>query len=189
MRVLQIHILLTLVSTLIRSAMARALPPRNPAPLIIIEKGGIETRWIGGIPLQSQCHERRAVGGPSLVPGFPNRRIAGLPSDLVGVFADITSIRSSIPAAKLFIQFFRIAAMIAANDPRPERWVQRIVFGDLIFEVWNQDPAKTVTKELVEATSLWLLNMVQSGWTALFVARVLDKVSQDTILVRLMVSY
>lgn len=111
--------------------------------------------------------------------------VYGLPPDWTAVFQTVTSIQPPLinPA---FIQFFSMAAKVAAADPVPGRRFQRISFGALVLEfIANDDQNQVVTKEFVEAASLWLLHAAQKGWTGLFKAWVLDRADGDIVFIRL----
>lgn len=111
--------------------------------------------------------------------------VYGLPPEWMAVFQTISSIQPPLinPA---FIQFFSTAAKLAAADPVPGRRVQRIPFGALVLEfIANDGQNQIVTKEFVEAASLWLLDAAQKGWTGLFEAWVIDKADGDVVFVRL----
>lgn len=111
--------------------------------------------------------------------------VYGLPPQWTAVFQSVTSIQPPLinPA---FVQFFSMAAKLAAADPVPGRRVQRIPFGALVLEfIANDEPNKIVTKEFVEAASLWLLDAAQKGWTGLFKAWVCDRADGDVVFIRL----
>lgn len=183
----QLHILLPLLSIFIRSAVTTALPqnPHNHVPTIKETEILVPTLAIPSLT----THRRRGIGIGTLVPGFPDQRIHGLPNGLVGLFTDISSIRPSLPVSKVFVHFFRIAARIAAKDPRAARLVQKIDYGTLVFEIWNENFEQMVTREFTQAVSLWLLNAAQNGWTALFVARVYDRVTEEWYQIRLVTPF
>ena len=111
--------------------------------------------------------------------------VHGLPPEWTAVFRTISSIQPPLinPA---FIQLFSMAAKLAAADPVPGRRVQRIPFGALVLEfIANDRQTHVVTKEFVEAASLWLLDTAQKGWTGLFEAWVIDKADGAVVFIRL----
>lgn len=111
--------------------------------------------------------------------------VHGLPPGWVAVFETITSIQPPL-ISPVFIQFFSSAAKLAAADPVPGRRVQRIPFGALILEfIANDDQNQVVTKEFVEAASLWLLDAAQKGWTGFFNAWVMDMADGKIVFIRL----
>ena len=123
-------------------------------------------------PLPSVQHSRRAL-------------VHGLPPGWTAVFQTVTSIQPPLinPA---FVQFFSVAANLAAADPVPGRHRQRMVFGSLVLEfIANGDQYQQVGKEFVVATSVWLLDAAKNGWTGLFKAWVLDQADGELIFVRL----
>ena len=79
-----------------------------------------------------------------------------------------------------------MAANLAAADPVPGRRVQRISFGALVLEfIADGDPSRIVTKEFVEAATLWLLDAAQKGWTDFFKAWVMDMADGEVVFIRL----
>lgn len=111
--------------------------------------------------------------------------VHGLPPGLIAVFETITSLQPPLvnPA---FIKFFSVAAKLAAADSIPDRPVQRITYGALALEIIaNDGQGQTVTKEFVEAASVWLLNAAQNGWTGFFRAWVLDQVTGEIVFIQL----
>ena len=121
-------------------------------------------------------------------PGNPRGRRAlvhGLPPGWTAVFETITSLQPPLvnPA---FIKFFSVAAQLAAADPVPDRPVQRILYGALALEfIANTGQGQTVTKEFVEAASVWLLEAAQNGWTGFFKAWVLDQENGEIVYIQL----
>ena len=120
--------------------------------------------------------------------GNPRGRRAlvhGLPSGWTAVFQTVTSLQPPLvnPA---FIKFFSVAAQLAAADPVPGRPVQRIRYGAMALEfIANNGQGQIVTKEFVEAASVWLLDAAQDGWTGFFKAWVLDRADGEIVFVRL----
>ena len=111
--------------------------------------------------------------------------VHGLPPEWTGVFQTVKSIQPPL-INPVFIQFFSVAAKLAAADPVPGRRVQRIPFGALVLEfIANDDRNQVVTREFVEAASLWLLDAAQKGWTGFFKAWVLDRADGDIVFIRL----
>ena len=111
--------------------------------------------------------------------------VHGLPPGWTAVFRTITSLQPPLvnPA---FIKFFSVAARLAAADPVPERPVQRILYGALALEiVADNGQGQTVTKEFVEAASVWLLDAAQNGWTGFFKAWVLDIANGEIVFIQL----
>ena len=111
--------------------------------------------------------------------------VHGLPPGWTAVFQTITSLQPPLvnPA---FIKFFSVAARLAAADPVPDRPVQRILYGALALDfIANNDQGQTVTKEFVEAASVWLLDAAQNGWTGLFKAWVLDQANGEIVYIQL----
>ncbi|CAD6572434.1 MAG: hypothetical protein ASARMPRED_005333 [Alectoria sarmentosa] len=124
-----------------------------------------------------QAHPRTQSGRRALV--------YGLPPEWTAVFQTVTSIQPPL-ITPAFVQFFSTAAKLAAADPVPGRRVQRIPFGALVLEfIANDNQNQLVTKEFVEAASLWLLDAAQKGWTGLFKAWVVDKADGEVVFVRL----
>ena len=112
-------------------------------------------------------------------------RVSGLPPGLSGRFTAVASIRPSLPAAAIFIKFFRTAASLAAKDKTPSRPTLRFSYGILVFEMISLQENLPVTKEFVHAATLWLLHAVQNGWTGFFEAWILDEVDHEMVYVRL----
>lgn len=183
MRVSQIHPLLPLLLFFTSSAIASALPqnPHNNIPTIAEQSAPRPAQVL----VPSLRSRKRSVRIGSLIPGNPDARISGLPEGWSGIFSDITALQPSDVVSELFIQFFKRAAKKVAQSLLPDQWIQRIDGGSLILEMWNEDPGKIVTRELVQAALLWLLNVAQKGWTGFFVARVRDRMSKEWIRIRL----
>lgn len=111
--------------------------------------------------------------------------VYGLPPGWTAVFQTVTSIQPPL-VSPAFIEFFSMAANLAAADPIPGRPVQRIPFGALVLEfIANNDQNRVVTKEFVSAASLWLLDAAQKGWTGFFKAWVMDKTDGEIVFVQL----
>ena len=117
----------------------------------------------------------------------PMKRAAvyGLPPGWAAVFETVTSIQPPLISAA-FVQFFDVAARLAAADPITGRHVQRIPFGSLVLEfIASGDQNQIVTKEFVTAASLWLRDAAQKGWTGFFKAWVVDRTDGEMVFVRL----
>ena len=118
--------------------------------------------------------------------GSPHGRRAlvhGLPPGWTAVFQTINSIQPPLvnPA---FTKFFSVAAQLAAADPVPGRPVQRILYGAITLE-FIAGRAQIVTKEFVEAASIWLLDAARNGWTGFFRAWVLNLADGEVVYIRL----
>lgn len=122
------------------------------------------------------------------LPSFQPRRrdlVHGLPPGWTAVFQTVTSIQPPL-INQAFVQFFSVAANVAAADPVPGRHSQRIFFGSLVLEfIASGDVNHIVGKEFVVAASVWLLDAAKNGWTGLFKAWVLDQTDGELIFVRL----
>lgn len=184
MRIPQPHLWLPLLSILTSPAIASALPPKPHNHVPTIREQNTAALALSPPPPPSP-HQRRIVHIGTLVPGNPDARIAGLPQGWSGIFTDITALQPSTVVAALFIHFFKSAAEKVARSPLADRWIQRVDGGSLILEMWNEDPKKIVTRELLLAVLLWLLHAAQRGWTGFFVARLRDRVSREWFVVRL----
>ena len=120
--------------------------------------------------------------------GSPRGRRAlvhGLPPGWTAVFQTITSIQPPL-VSPAFTKFFSVAAQLAAADPVPGRPVQRILYGAIALEfIANNGRGQIVTKEFVEAASIWLLDAAQNGWTGFFRAWVLNLADGEVVYIRL----
>lgn len=97
-------------------------------------------------------------------------KIEGLPDTWSGLFRNFQSCRPSIPVAATFIRFFRSAGRTAI-DAGDVRQSMRFSYGSLVLEIISEG---LLTKEFVQATSLFLLNQAQRGWIGFFEAWVKD---------------
>ncbi len=172
MHLSHIHlILLPLISFFISIIVASAIPhiPHTPSAI----SSSYPTP-----PTPSRLHHfrRRAFAGT---------RISGLPDGLYGFYADFKTTRPSIPIASVFIRFFRAAASLAAQDPIEGRWKQRFSYGALVLEMIAVEHLGFVSREFVQAASLWLMDAAMHGWTGLFEAYVVDRADGETVYLRL----
>ena len=120
-----------------------------------------------------------------IIPPKKRALVHGLPPGWSGVFQTVTSIQPPL-ISPIFVQFFDVAARLAAADPIPGRHVQRIPFGSLVLEfIAHGDQNQIVTKEFVTAASLWLRDAAEKGWTGFFKAWVVDKTDGEMVFVRL----
>lgn len=161
------HLLRILALPLLPMSLLPDLAAAKPLPdhVVVVSPGNI------------QAHARTQSGRRALV--------YGLPPEWTAVFQTVTSIQPPLinPA---FVQFFSTAAKLAAADPVPGRRVQRIPFGAFVLEfIANDNQNQIVTKEFVEAASLWLLDAAQKGWTGFFKAWVMDRADGEIVFVRL----
>jgi hypothetical protein len=109
--------------------------------------------------------------------------INGLPHPWTGVFKTVASIQPPLPVI-VFTHFFTFAAKQAAAGLVPERPYQKITYGSLVLEFWAHNSG-VVTKELMQAVALWLLDSAEKGWMGFFEARVMDRADQEIILIQL----
>ena len=120
-----------------------------------------------------------------IIPPRKRALVHGLPPGWAAVFETVTSIQPPL-ISPVFVQFFDVAARLAAADPITGRHIQRIPFGSLVLEfIANGDQNQIVTKEFVTAASLWLRDAAQKGWTGFFKAWVVDKADGEMVFVRL----
>lgn len=109
-------------------------------------------------------------------------KIKYLPAGYTGVFSTFISISPKIPAAATFIRFFQNAVAQSATDPSPGRPYQRFKFGALALEMLVvKGENEIVTREFVQATSLWLLDAATKGWTGFFRAWVTDEFDNEVV--------
>ena len=128
-------------------------------------------------PADAQVRPRPDAGRRALV--------YGLPPGWIGVFQTVTSIQPPL-MNPVFVNFFSMAAKVAAADPITGRPIQRIPYGALVLEFIASDVQnQVVTKYFVEAASLWLLDAAQKGWTGFFNAWVVDQADGAVVFVRL----
>ena len=112
-------------------------------------------------------------------------RIKDLPEGYTGVFTTFVSICPKLPATVTFIRFFRNAAAQAAIDRCPGRHHQRFTFGALALELAVQNQNDVVSREFVQAASLWLLDAAMKGWTGFFRAWVTDMLDNEVVEIRM----
>ena len=101
-------------------------------------------------------------------------RIKYLPAGYVGRFITFISISPKFPSAETFIHFFTTAAALSATDPLPGRHHQRFRMGALALEMEAVRAGELVSREFVQAASLWLADAAVKGWTGFFRAWVVD---------------
>lgn len=112
-------------------------------------------------------------------------RIEKLPNGYTGIFTTFVSICPKLPATATFIRFFKNAAAQSATDPSPGRRHQRFTFGALALELVVQGQDKVVSREFVQAASLWLLDAAMKGWTGFFRAWVTDGSDNEVVEIRM----
>ena len=164
-------ILLALLLSFTAAAIAIAVPPRTD-------------------PLSpNQAHNNRF---PSRVHSyhFPPKRnfalkIKNLPDGYTGIFATFVSVSPKLPAAATFVRFFEKAAALSATDPSPGRRHQRFTFGALALEMAVRGQNEVVSREFVQAASLWLLDTAMKGWTGFFRAWVTDAIDNEVVEIRM----
>ncbi|CAF9931293.1 MAG: hypothetical protein ALECFALPRED_004971 [Alectoria fallacina] len=123
-------------------------------------------------------------------PHHPQKRdftlkIQNLPDGYTGIFSTFVSICPKLPATATFIRFFKNAAAQSATDPSPGRQNQRFTFGALALELVVQGQNKVVSREFVQAASLWLLDAAMKGWTGFFRAWVTDGFDNEVVEIRM----
>ena len=161
-------ILLALLLSLTAAAIAIAVPhPTNPSP----------------------SHESHLPA--HVTPPRPYQRrnfalkIKNLPDGYTGIFTTFISFCPKPPATATFIRFFKAAAALSATDPSPGRNHQRFTFGALALELVVQGKNKVVSREFVQATSLFLLDAALRGWTGFFRAWVTDSLDKEVVEIRM----
>lgn len=111
--------------------------------------------------------------------------IHGLPRGWIGIFKSVTSIQPHLPLS-VFAHLFSIAAHAAATGRLSSGPYQRIAYGALFLEFIPVSPNNpVVTKEFVEAASLWLLDAAQKGFTEFFEAWIRDQADTEVVYVKL----
>lgn len=137
----------------------------------------------------SQTPENR-LPPPTTVPHSIQKRdftikIKNLPDGYTGIFSTFVSISPKLPATATFIRFFKNAAAQSATDPSPGRQHQRFTFGALALELAVQGQNAVVSREFVQAASLWLLDAAMKGWTGFFRAWVTDGLDNEVVEIRM----
>ena len=164
-------ILLALFLSLTAAAIAIALPHRvgalSPSPVY-------ENRIPSRINPPHSAHKREFTF-----------KIKNLPDGYTGVFTTFVSICPKLPATGTFVRFFQKAAALATTDPSPSRHHQRFTFGALALEVVAEGQNDVVTREFVQAVSLWLLDTATKGWTGFFRAWVTDVIDNEVVEIRM----
>ena len=112
-------------------------------------------------------------------------KIKNLPAGYTGSFITFVSVCPVFPATKTFVRFFKKAAALSVTDPSPGRRHQRFVFGALALELAVKRENEVVSREFVQATSLWLLDAAVKGWTGFFRAWVTDGLDGQVVEVRM----
>lgn len=137
----------------------------------------------------SQLHEKRLLSHTT--PPRPHQerdfalKIKDLPDGYTGIFTTFVSICPKLPATATFIRFFKAAAAQSATDPSPGRQHQRFTFGALALELVVQGQNEVVSREFVQATSLFLLDAAMKGWTGFFRAWVTDSFDKEVVEIRM----
>ena len=164
-------ILLALLLSLPAAAIAIAIPqPSNALSLSQSHDNRLPSHII-----QSHFLQRRDF----------TLRIKNLPDGYTGIFTTFVSICPKLPATTTFIRFFKTAAAQSATDPLPGRRHQRFTFGALALEMVVQGQNEVVSREFVQAVSLWLLDAAVKGWTGFFRAWVTDAVDNEVVEIRM----
>ncbi|CAD6572455.1 MAG: hypothetical protein ASARMPREDX12_003938 [Alectoria sarmentosa] len=112
-------------------------------------------------------------------------KIKNLPDGYTGIFSSFVSICPKLPATATFIRFFKNAAAQSATDPSPGRQHQRFTFGALALELVVQGQNKVVSREFVQAASVWLLDAAMKGWTGFFRAWITDGFDNEVVEIRM----
>ena len=137
----------------------------------------------------SEAHSDR-LSYPTILPDPPIKRnfalrIKNLPYGYTGTFITFVSICPQAFVTATFIRFFRLAADLSATDPSPGRRHQRFTYGVLALELAVEGKDEVVSREFVQATSLWLLDAAVKGWTGFFRAWVTDGFDAQVVEVRM----
>lgn len=137
----------------------------------------------------SQTYENRLPSQTAQLHSHQKRdftlKIKNLPDGYSGIFTTFVSISPKLPAATTFIRFFKNAAAQSATDPSPGRHHQRFTFGALALELVVKGQNEVVSREFVQAASLWLLDAAMKGWTGFFRAWVTDGVDNEVVEIRM----
>jgi hypothetical protein len=135
-------------------------------------------------PLRTYESHPTPLPQPPQKRNFP-LRIKNLPDGYTGSFVTFVSIAPKLPCTASFIHFFQTAATLAVTDPSPGRRRQRFTLGGLALELvaWGTD--ELVSREFVQATSLWLMDAATKGWAGFFRAWVVDQVDGQVVEVRM----
>ncbi len=123
-------------------------------------------------------------------PGTPEKRnfhlrIKDLPAGYTGSFVTFISIIPNFPSTASFIHFFETAASLAVTDPSAGRRYQRFTLGGLALELVARGTDELVSREFVQATSLWLMDAASKGWAGFFHAWVVDQGDGQMVEVRM----
>ncbi|KAL6720008.1 hypothetical protein ACLMJK_001929 [Lecanora helva] len=171
------YILLALLPFLISTAIASAIPHNTPHDLLV--------------PAITSHNLPPPPPSPPSPPHLPARglpahltRIGGLPTGWTGLFLSFRTTRPTIPIPSIFIRFFRLAASAASQDPYLGRSFQRFEIGALVLEFFAVEDGGYVTREFMQAASLWLMERAQRGWVGLFEAWVMDRDDGEVVYVR-----
>ena len=165
-------ILLALLLSLTAAAIAIAVPH----PINALSPG--------------KAHDHRLPSRIATQPHSPQKRdfslkIKNLPDGYTGIFTTFVSICPKLPATATFIRFFKTAAAYSASDPSPGRRHQRFTFGALALELAVAGQNEVVSREFVQAASLWLLDAAMKGWTGFFRAWVTDGIDNEVVEIRM----
>lgn len=137
----------------------------------------------------SKAHEHRLPSRVNLPHASQTRdfalKIKNLPEGYTGIFTTFVSICPKLPATATFIRFFKNAAAQSATDASPGRRHQRFTYGALALELVVQGHNEVVSREFVQAASLWLLDAAMKGWTGFFRAWVTDGVDNELVEIRM----
>lgn len=165
-------ILLALLLSLTAAAIAIAVPH----PINALSSG--------------KAHDNRLPSRIATRPHSAQKRdftlkIKDLPDGYTGIFTTFVSICPKLPATATFIRFFKTAAAYSAADPSPGRRHQRFTLGALALELVVQRQNEVVSREFVQAASLWLLDAAMKGWTGFFRAWITDGVDNEVVEIRM----
>ena len=139
--------------------------------------------------LPTQAHENRLPPHTTAPHSYQKRdftlKIKNLPDGYTSIFSTFVSICPKLPVTATFIRFFKNAAAQSATDPSPGRRHQRFTFGALALEMVVEGQNKVVSREFVQAASLWLLEAAMKGWTGFFRAWVTDDFDNEVVEIRM----